>query len=66
MTYTTPSRGLRDGMNNSDLWLTLMTLSHELKALDAMNSIGLWQIYATPTREFKAVDFINNSTLWMI
>ena len=41
MTYTTPSRGLRDGMNNSDLWLTLMTLSHELKALDAMNSIGL-------------------------
>ena len=27
-----------DTMNNSRLWLTGMTPSHELKALDAMNS----------------------------
>ena len=45
-------------MKSSQVWRTLTTLGHELKAQDGMNNSRLWLTYKTLGRELKALNTV--------
>ena len=52
-------------MNNSSLWLTSKTPSHELRALEVMHNLRLSMIRKTLGCELKALDVIHKLGLSM-
>ena len=45
--------------------MTLITLGHELSALDTMDISELWLIGMTMGRKLRALDAMKNSGLWI-
>ena len=45
--------------------MTLMTLDHDLKAIDTRNRIGLWMIGTNTDCGLSTLDALNNSIMMM-